>query len=594
MRKDLQLKIAIGLSAMAVVFVVEYAYFMGGGPVNKAADYMSPPGSEVGPGPEAPVPSGPEAMAQPRRADARRTSDFTPTGMDHPLAGADFIYFPVGSPASHAADQRIEELRARYRRFRIARVGPHIPDAVGMKLRFARAYGFEIESWDAGDRQLLVDSPALFGPRRAWVGAEEVETASLRGPHLSRGMRPYVRMVSDMNRPSIGGLEGKASRASGAGLARPEMKWDAVRIRAELPDADFLYVQTTCPSCRPANERVKQLEAENPNLKFVWVHPREVDTAALMDIMAGSYDLDDETRRTTMPVLYGPGKVWVGVKPVADATLDGNALTGPRPYERMGSSWEWLERDQSSSVARFKSFQWYMVGLAGLIDGINPCAISAIIFLLSYLTLSGMGRSSLKVGLLFAAGCFVAYLLIGLGLWRLSSMALGAVWGRRILYPAIAFLTLSVAILALTEMVELIRKGEAKTLLKLPNSWLLRVHEIIRRTAKAKHAMLLAAPMGIVVTLIEFGCTGQVYLPTMTYVASLPGQGFIVLPMLLLYNVAFILPLMAVIIVHSVTAGRLQKPRTPIPMKYVRLAEGLLLGAIGAFMLWATFYAWVA
>ncbi len=370
-------------------------------------------------------------------------------------------------------------------------------------------------------------------------------------------------------------------------------EWESVRIRANLPEADFLYVLTTCPSCHPANDNVRRLAAANPELNFLWVHPKLVNLPALMEVLGTSYGIDSAQQREMTPGLYGPARAWVGVKEVENASLEG-ALEGPRPYERLGSSWEWLKQGQLQMMQRFERYQWYVIAVAGLIDGINPCAISTIIFLLSYLTLSGMQRSSLKVGLLFALGCFAAYLVIGLGLWRLSSMAVGAYWGRRIIYPLIAFPALTVALLAFAEFIELVRTGSSETILKLPRSWLLRVHEVVRRVVKAEHAVLLAVPVAIVVTAIEFGCTGQVYLPTITYVSSLPGQRVAALPLLLAYNVAFIIPLLVVIIAYRITAGKLEKPKAPVPLKYVRLAEGVLLAVIGAFMLWATFHAWAA
>lgn len=367
--------------------------------------------------------------------------------------------------------------------------------------------------------------------------------------------------------------------------------WEAVRIRAELPTADFLYVLTTCGSCRAANEHVKALEKAHPELKFVWVHPKMVKLTVLMEVLGNSYGIDEADRRDTRPALYGPERFWQGVPEVANAQIE-DWLDGPRPYERLGSSWEWLQQGQADVLASLERFQWYAVGLFGLIDGINPCAISTIIFLLSYLTLAGLKKDSLKVGLLFALGCFVSYFLIGLGLWHISAMAVGAVWGRRILYPLIAFVTIMVAVLAFVELSQLLRGANAETILKLPRNWLLGVHEAIRRVVKARHVVAVAAPVGVLVTLIEFGCTGQVYLPTITYVASLPGQRLLAVPLLLVYNIAFIIPLLAVIIGHRVTAGKLAKPRPPVQLKFVRLAEGLLLGAIGAFMLWATFQAW--
>jgi uncharacterized membrane protein len=368
-------------------------------------------------------------------------------------------------------------------------------------------------------------------------------------------------------------------------------EWEAVRIRAELPSADFVYVLSTCPSCRPANDNVELLQKSNPQSKFLWIHPSMVDMPALMEVLGKSYGIDDPTLRGVTPVLYGPARAWVGVPDVMSATLEGT-MDGLRPFERMGASWDWLRHGQSEVVRRFQQYKWYMIAIAGLIDGINPCAIAAIIFLLSYLTLSGMRQSALQVGLLFALGSFATYFLIGAGLWRLADIGLGAYWGRRLIYPALAFITLMVAILAFIEFYQLVRSRQSDTVLKLPQSWILRVHEIVRRVVRGNRALLLALPMGVVITLIEFGCTGQVYLPTITYVSSLPGGRLAVVPVLLVYNLAFIIPLMTVIVAHHLAAGHLDRPRAPVPLPVVRLVEALLLGAISAYMPWSTYHAW--
>ena len=53
---------------------------------------------------------------------------------------------------------------------------------------------------------------------------------------------------------------------------------------------------------------------------------------------------------------------------------------------------------------------------AGLIDGINPCAFTTLIFLLASLALAGRGRREvLLIGALFSAAVFLTYFLIGLG-----------------------------------------------------------------------------------------------------------------------------------------------------------------------------------
>lgn len=380
--------------------------------------------------------------------------------------------------------------------------------------------------------------------------------------------------------------------AGAPNYVRQAPEWEAVRIREDLPEADFLYVETNCPSCRAANENVLRMAREHPDQQFLIVNPGSVHSEALKETLVSTYEMK-ERKPIVPPILFGPSRMWVGVETVKEARLTPSDLKGRRPFERLGNSWDWIKTGREAMVQRLAKYQWHFVALAGLVDGINPCAISTIVFLLSYLTLSGMKRNSLAVGLLFAAGCFVTYFAVGLGLWRMSSMAGSALWGRRILYPLIALIAVFVALTAFLEFGKLMGGVEFDTLLRMPENWMLRVHEVIRKWVRARHVLLLAAPVAVVVTLIEFGCTGQVYLPTITYVASLPGQQLRVLPILLVYNVAFILPLLAVLVLHHFAARKLSTKDTPVPVKWVRLSEGIIMVVVAAFMLWSTYHAWL-
>jgi len=68
---------------------------------------------------------------------------------------------------------------------------------------------------------------------------------------------------------------------------------------------------------------------------------------------------------------------------------------------------------------RFRSFSPLAVAGAGLVDGVNPCAFTTIIFLLSVLTLLGKTRKEMfAVGVGFTLAVFLAYLLLGLGVFK--------------------------------------------------------------------------------------------------------------------------------------------------------------------------------
>jgi len=93
-------------------------------------------------------------------------------------------------------------------------------------------------------------------------------------------------------------------------------------------------------------------------------------------------------------------------------------------------------------LRRFESFGPGAVAVAGLVDGVNPCAFTTIVFFLSMLVhLRKSRREMLLVGGGFTAGMFAAYFLLGLGL-------LGAVKAFSVSHGLSSGLACGVAVLA--------------------------------------------------------------------------------------------------------------------------------------------------
>jgi len=183
---------------------------------------------------------------------------------------------------------------------------------------------------------------------------------------------------------------------------------------------------------------------------------------------------------------------------------------------------------------------------AGLIDGINPCAFTTLIFLLASLALAGRGRREvLAIGAFFSVGVFLAYLGAGFGLFAAlraaQAVALVATIVRWVLVVALAALA-GLSVYDFTR----IRAGKpSEMLLQLPNSLKLRIHESIRERRRASALAASSFVLGLLVSIFEFACTGQVYLPTLAYLARSQGRADAML-LLLLYNACFIAPLLAV------------------------------------------------
>ncbi len=128
-----------------------------------------------------------------------------------------------------------------------------------------------------------------------------------------------------------------------------------------------------------------------------------------------------------------------------------------------------LDAARETVENRFAAFGLVGVFLAGLLDGINPCAFATIIFLLSYLQVTRRSSTQiLAVGGAFILGVFLTYFALGLGLVEIVGKLEGFRVAGRILNLLLAAACLWVAWMSFRDA-RLARRGQlAEMTLQLP------------------------------------------------------------------------------------------------------------------------------
>ena len=215
----------------------------------------------------------------------------------------------------------------------------------------------------------------------------------------------------------------------------------------------------------------------------------------------------------------------------------------------------YLKDAPESIIERFKKFTILPIILAGLIDGINPCAFATLIFFLSYLIYMGRSRREIVlISISFSLAIFLTYLLLGVGFLKIiTSLKIFSIISK-IVYIITVCISLILGILNFVDFFR-VKKGKTnKTILQLPMFLKREIHRTIRKGSKTRLFIISAFLVGMVVSILELACTGQIYLPTIIYVSTIPNLKFKAYLFLILYNLMFILPLVVIFILYYIGA----------------------------------------
>jgi len=367
------------------------------------------------------------------------------------------------------------------------------------------------------------------------------------GNHLLSGEREVMEKLTPLilEYQAKGGIPTPPIEIPSA-VASPAPETSAVSI-----DLTYFH-QRGCPKCDRANALLKFLLGKYPKLNIKEVDLNTPDGKRLNEILSNRIQLPPEKRLIAPAIFIGndylsPDEVSAtGVEKLIKKYSEMNKPRGseiipppPTPEE--------LKKADSSMIERFKSLGILTVLSAGLIDGINPCAFATLIFFISYLTLVGrQKREILWIGIGFSGAVFATYLLIGLGVLHfIQQFTFLPLFSRAVYLLTIAF-ALILGTLSFYDFIQLKRSRPSEMKLKLPDFLKKRIHQTVREGSKSGRYLLAAIASGFVISILEFACTGQVYLPTILFVTNIPSLRTEAIYYLLLYNFMFIVPLLIV------------------------------------------------
>ena len=434
-----------------------------------------------------------------------------------------------------------------------------------------------------GVKQPVSGAPEILIDRRLLIGIQEIEAQlpQLIEKYLAEGgvvIPSWEDLVG-------GGPPETATAAPETTVAAATSQPEATAATAK-PIYLAYFEQAGCQECARTTYDLEIVREQYPQLRVESYSIEDAETKALSEWLGERNGVPEEKRLSTPMVFVGDDYL-IG----SDAYLE-NLLALVAKYAGTGAGRTWddfdPEQGEAGIVDRFQSFGLLTVLGAGLIDGLNPCAFATLVFFISYLAFTGRrGRDILFVGLSFALGVFLTYLLVGVGLLKVvQSLSFFTTLGRWV-YLLTALLCLVLAVFTFRDFFKA-REGQAGDMtLKLPLSIRRRINKVIRENAQTRAFVAMAFLTGFVVSLLELACTGQVYLPTIVYVMSRPELAAQAFLYLLLYCLMFILPLVVVFVLSyfgtsSEQLGQFINRHTST----VKLITGLLFVGLALWMTW--------
>ncbi|MFH1354825.1 MAG: hypothetical protein ABIH19_01560 [Candidatus Omnitrophota bacterium] len=356
----------------------------------------------------------------------------------------------------------------------------------------------------------------------------------------------------------------------------------------------IFFHSPTCHSCVEAkNEIIPVIEM---NFKDqIEIEYRSIDNIENYKFLLSLIESEKKEIKAVVPTFYFNGRFFVGKKEAEEKLADFIAESLHLPYKERSLP-------EVSLIERFKTFGPLVIAAAGLIDGVNPCAFTVIVFFVSFLALQGYRKRDLAIVCpCFILAVFITYFLIGLGLFGVLYSLRGFWVIARVFNYLIGGLSIVLGCLALYDYFKFKKTQETDGLiLQLPLSIKNRIHSVIgahyrggqvggQGVIKRNISKLVVSAFitGFLVSILEGICTGQTYLPTISFVLKtthLKIQAFIYL---ILYNIMFIVPLVAIFLLAllGVTSGQFSKFLKK-NLGTVKILMAVLFFALGIFLIW--------
>lgn len=297
---------------------------------------------------------------------------------------------------------------------------------------------------------------------------------------------------------------------------------------AEPTSCLYYFHGDGCPHCEKASIYLDELQLKYPQIQ---IHQFEIYQNRTNALILTNYFSEYGVPSSDMviPIVFVGGEYLVGSDDI-ESLLEDIIIKNPTAIcPSLTTETDSLIEPVSPTVLPILT----VIG-AALVDSINPCAIAVLLILLSALVVSGGKKQAMRAGLAFTASIYTAYLLFGLGLLSALKITGLSLW----FHQFAGFFAIIVGILNLKDY---FWYGGGGFVTEIPRRWRPSVTKMLQKITTPIGAFAI----GFAVSLFELPCTGGPYIFILGLMSEQMTQAAAV-PILLLYNLFFVVPLIVI------------------------------------------------
>lgn len=273
---------------------------------------------------------------------------------------------------------------------------------------------------------------------------------------------------------------------------------------AEKPMEDqiFLFTTTSCKNCQEVEEYLNT--ALDRSMKMQNFNITKKENLEFFYQLIQEYQVPEKEQQ--VPLLFCENGYLSGKKAITDN------------LEKILQE-EYVVKENTDTAETTQKISIWKTISVGVVNGLNPCAASMLLMVLSILMVTG--KNLLKGSFSYLAGKWVAYFAMGTGLSWLLALVEGNAF-HQIVNGITIVCAIIALILSMGNFVDYwnTKKGEyGKVLVQLPRFLREWNHHMIQKLKNVSMKWLIPVlfVMGIIISAGEFFCTGQLYAASIVY-----------------------------------------------------------------------------